>query len=170
MKRLFLILVLAAAGFAGWWWRESIFPGEKTRVLRALASLATDVSFDAREGPISAGRRISALVDRFAPDATIELEILGAGEFHLNGRGEIQQVLWGARRAASSLQVRFFDILLDLAPDGQSASAHLTATADAKGNLRNQEEFEAIEFRFQLRKLEGQWKVQQVETIPTLKQ
>ncbi len=170
MKRLWLLVLVAAAAAAGWWWRESLFPGELTRVRRSLEALATEVSFTSKEGGISTGRRISSLVDHFTPEAVIEVEILGAGTFHLNGRGEIQQAMWGARRAASSLQVRFFDILVDLASDGQTASAHLTATADAKGKLRNQEGFEAMEFRFQLRRMDGAWKVQQVATVQTLKQ
>ena len=169
MKRFWLLMLVAAVA-VGWWWRESLFPGELTRVRSSLETLATEVSFTSKEGGISTGRRISSLVDHFTPDAVIEVEILGAGTFHLNGRGEIQQAMWGARRAASSLQVRFFDILVELAADGQSASAHLTATADAKGNQRNPEGFEALEFRFQLRQLDGSWKVQQVTTVPTLKQ
>lgn len=170
MKRLMSLVAVGAVAFALWWWRETLFPGEQTRVRRFMEALATEVSFGPDEGGIAVGRRISALTDRFAPDAVVEVEILGAGTFHLNGRGEIQQIMWAARREAKRLEVRFFDIVVDLASDGQTASAHLTATANAEGRRRKQEEFEAIEFRFRLRKLDGAWKVQQVETVQTLKQ
>ena len=170
MKRLGLALVVVILGVAAWWWRDSLFPGEETRLRRSLEHLAAELSFGENEGVIATTRRISAVVNHFAPDASIQVEILGAGTFHREGRDEIQAILWGAHREARSLRVKFFDILVDLAPEGSTASAHLTATADAKGRRRNQEGFEAIEFRFQLRKLDGAWKVQQVETVQTLKQ
>ena len=93
MKRFWLLMLVAAVA-VGWWWRESLFPGELTRVRSSLETLATEVSFTSKEGGISTGRRISSLVDHFTPDAVIEVEILGAGTFHLNGRGEIQQAIY----------------------------------------------------------------------------
>lgn len=109
-------------------------------------------------------------MDQFSAEAQIEVEILGAGNFNLNGRGEIQQAMWVARREARRLEVRFLDIVVELGPDARTAVAHLTATADVTGNRRRQEGFEAMEFRFFLEKLDGAWKVRQVETIQTLKQ
>jgi len=172
MRRWALAGVVLLLGFAGWRMRGALFPGEADRVRQFLGAVAADVSFGANEGGLAAGRRISRLVDRFAPDASIQLDILGAGTFHLSGQGEIQQTLWGARRAGERLEVRFFDIVLDLPEEKTSATAHLTATADAKGRVRgrHQEAFEAIEFRFRLRKRDGAWKIQEVETVPTLKQ
>lgn len=170
MKRLQLWIIVAVMLAAGWWWRESIVPGELTRVRKSLESLATEMSFTSAEKGISTARRISALVDHFAPDAAVQVEILGTGTFDLNGRAEIQQVLWGARRAASSLEVRFFDIQIQLDLGGQAATAQLTATAVAKEDRRHLEGFEAIEFEFGMRKIDGAWKVEKVATVATLKQ
>jgi len=170
MRRWILPALLLALGLAGWWWRHAWMPTEADRVRSFVEGLAADVSFGPDEGGIAAGRRISRVVESFAPDASVQMDILGAGSFQLSGGPEIQQTMWGARRAARRLEVRFHDIVPEIAPDGQTSTAHLTATAEAHGARRDQEVFEAIEFRFQLRKMAGAWKVQQVETVPTLKQ
>ncbi|MBX3731778.1 MAG: hypothetical protein KF791_04195 [Verrucomicrobiae bacterium] len=169
MRRWGLAAVLVLF-LAGWHWRERLFPGEVVRVRRVLDAVAADVSFEPSEQGIAAGRRISRLVDHFSAEAHIEVEILGVGTFNLNGRGEIQQAMWVARREARRLEVRFLDIVVELGPDGRTSVAHLTATAEITGNRRRQEGFEAMEFRFFLEQVDGAWKVRQVETIQTLKQ
>ncbi|MBL9172587.1 MAG: nuclear transport factor 2 family protein [Verrucomicrobiales bacterium] len=153
-----------------WWWRDTLFPGEEVRIRKSIESLAGLVSFESNEGGLAAGRRISAAVARFAPGAEIQLEILGAGSFHLTGGGEVQQTLWAARRGAQHLRVRFFDILATVSPDGRSAEARLTATAEARGNRSQQEGFEAMEFRLQLQKVDGAWQITRVETVQALTQ
>ncbi|MFO1460365.1 MAG: nuclear transport factor 2 family protein [Verrucomicrobiota bacterium] len=153
-----------------WGWRDTLFPGEEVRIRKTLESLMGEVSFEPNEGGIAAGRRISAAVGRFTPDAEIQLEILGAGSFHISGGGEIQQTLWAARRGARRLRVRFFDIVPSVSPGGRSADARLTATAEAVGNRSNQEGFEAMEFRLQLQRVEGAWRISRVDTVQALTQ
>ena len=155
---------------AVWWWRDALFPGEEARIRKSLETLAGEVSFEPNEGGIAVGRRISGVVGRFSPGAEIQLEILGAGSFHVTGSGEIQQTLWAARRGARRLRVRFYDIVATVAPEGRSAEARLTATAEAKGNQSNQEVFEAMEFRFQLQKVDGRWLISRVDTVQALTQ
>lgn len=174
MRRWTTTAVILALGVGGWWGRSAWLPSEADRIRHFMESLAAEVSFGPDDRGIATGRRITRLVNHFTPDASIQMEILGAGSFQLSGRGEIQQTLWGARRAAQLLSVRFYDIVVELAPGGESSTAHLTATAEARaadrGTRRNQELFEAVELRFGLRRVEGAWKVQWVETVPTLKQ
>ncbi len=160
-----LVLVLV-----GWWTREYWAPGEIKRVRTALEGLAEDVSFGPNEGNIAAVRRISAAVDRFTPDCSIEVEILGVGTIQINGRDELQQGLMAAHREARRITLRFFDPVIELDAEAQKAHVHLTATAEAEGRRRNQDGFEAIEFEFNLRRDEGRWRVQSVRTVPTLRQ
>lgn len=170
MKRWVLVLLTTVALGLGWFFREALFPSEVSRIQQHLIQLASDVSFGPQEGNMAAVRKVSAVTDRFAADASIEVDVLAMGSFHLTGREEIQQALWAARRMARRLHLKFHDIVVQLAEGKQSADVHLTATAEAEGRGRNQEGFDAVEFGFQLRKWEGKWVIQRVSTIQTLKQ
>lgn len=154
----------------GVWKREALFPSETTRVRNALVQLASDASFGPSEGNIGAVRRVAAVADRFAPDASIEVDILGSGNFQLTGRDEVQQRLMAARRFVRKLVLQFHDIVVDLGADETTATVHLTATADAVGEGRYQGGFDALEFELALRKVEGRWRIERLKTIPTLKQ
>lgn len=171
MKRAVPFLGVAILALVAlWWWRDALFPGDEVRIRKSLEALAGEVSFEPNEGGIAAGRRISSAVGRFSPTAEVQLEILGAGSFRLTGGGEIQQTLWAARRGARRLRVRFFDILATVSPGGRTADARLTATAEAQGNRSNQEGFEAMEFRLQLQKVDGNWLISRVDTVQALTQ
>ncbi len=154
----------------GVWKREVLFPSETLRVRNALDQLASDVSFGPSEGNIGAVRRVAAVVDRFAANASIEVDILGSGNFHLTGRDEVQQNLMAARRFLRKLVLKFHDIGVDLGADGTTASVHLTATADAVGEGRHPGGFDALEFELALRKVDGRWQIERLKTVPTLKQ
>lgn len=154
----------------GLWKREALFPSEATRIRNALVQLANDASFSPSEGNIGAVRRVSAVADRFASDASIEVDVLGSGSFQITGRDEVQQRLMAARRFVRKLVLQFHDVVIDLGTDGTTASVHLTATADAVGEGRYQGGFDALEFELGLRKVEGRWQIERLRTIPTLKQ
>ncbi|HAB18959.1 MAG TPA: nuclear transport factor 2 family protein [Verrucomicrobiota bacterium] len=170
MKRVGWALALALIGAAGWLARDRLFPSQTALIDRMLTQLARDVSFAPGEGNIAAVRRISQVVDRFAPDASIEIELLGLGTYQINGRDGIRERLMLARRAARRLELNFHDPVVRLGSDGTSAEVHLTATADAQGVDRTQGGFEALEFSMQLHKLDGRWVIQRVTTVPTLRQ
>jgi len=170
MKRWSVPVVVVVLALAGWWTRDYWAPGEVQRVRAALDRVAEEVSFGPNEGNIAAVRRISAAVDGFTPDCSIEVEILGVGTLQINGRDELQQALMAAHREARRIALKFFDPIVEVASDGYSAHVHLTATAEAEGRRRNQDGFEAIEFEFNLRRDEGRWRVHSVRTVPTLRQ
>ena len=170
MKRWFWAVAgLIVAGLV-FWQRDALFPGEAGRVTAVLNQMAKDVSFGPGEGNVTAIRRVSSVVDRFAPNVSVQLEVLGVGEFQLTGRDEIQQRLLGVRRVLRKLELKFHDIIVTVADDRQTADVHLTATADGEGEGRNAGGFEALEFDFKMSKPEGRWRIDQITTVPTLKQ
>lgn len=163
------VSLLVVAGLV-FWQRDTLFPGEAGRVTTVLNQMAKDVSFGPGEGNVTAIRRVSSVVDRLAPNVSVQLDVLGVGEFQLNGRDEIQQRLLGVRRVLRKLDLKFHDIIVTVADDRQTADVHLTATADAEGEGRNAGGFEALEFDFKMSKSEGRWRIDQITTVPTLKQ
>lgn len=154
----------------GVWNREALFPNETSKIRKALVQLANDASFGPSEGNIGAVRRVAAVADRFTPNASIEVDILGSGNFQFTGRDEVQQNLLAARRFVRKLDLQFHDIAVEPGADGETATVHLTATADAMGEGRYQGGFDALEFELALQKVEGRWRIERLKTVPTLKQ
>ncbi len=71
---------------------------------------------------------------------------------------------WPSRSAAGSLNVKFLDINVIVAPDRQSATADLTVDA----NISDQPNTIVQEMKFTLRKIGGHWLITRVETVRTL--
>ncbi len=170
MRRWYWGLALAVIVAGGWLGRDWFFETETVRIRRVLQQLALEVSFGADEENLAAVRRVAGVMDRFAPDARIEVELMGEPTVHLSGRGEIQQGLMGMRRDVRRLALQFHDLVIQPGGDGQTAAVHLTATVDTEGRRRRLSGFDATELKVELGKIEGRWRVQQVRTVPTLKQ
>lgn len=170
MKRILWVSALLLLLAAGWLARGQLLPSETARINRALRQLAQDASFGPDEGNIAAVQRAARVADRFAPNATIEVDLLGVGSFRIDGPAEIRARIMAARQWAKRLDLRFLDPVIRLGDDDTTAEVHLTATADLEGLPRNTGGFEALEFSLQLRKVDGRWLIERIVTIPTLKQ
>lgn len=170
MRRWYWGLALGVLLGGGWLARDWFFQSETIRIRQALEQLARDVSFGADEGNLAAVRRVAGVLDRLAPDVRIEVESMGVPAVHLSGRDEIQQGLMAMRRDMKRLTLQFHDLVIQPGGDGETAEVHLAATAEAEGSRRFQGGFDAMELKMELRKIEGRWRVQQVTTVPTLKQ
>jgi hypothetical protein len=94
----------------------------------------------------------------------ITVAIPGHSTQTINGRDDLLSAVAGARSAVHGFNVEFFDILVTVAPDQNSAVANLTA----KGNVPAEKDFYVQELKFLLKKVEGQWLIFRVETVKTL--
>jgi hypothetical protein len=68
-----------------------------------------------------------------------------------------------ARANLDGLEVEFMDVQVVLGPDGTTASGHFTARA----NQPRSREFIVQELRCGLRKIEGQWQIEEIHTVDT---
>ena len=163
MKRILSIggvCLLVALGI--WAWR-TVFPGDETRIRKLLAQVADTACLKSTEGQLSRLLAAGRLADFFAPDAVVNIDVAGLNEKVIQGRAELQQMIAAARVNLQSAEIRFPDVQLTIEPDHLSAEAHVAAVADVNGEKNAV--IQELKFRFQ--KIDGKWKINQVNTVKT---
>jgi len=159
--RLIVVVILAGLGF---WGSRVWFPGPEEVIRKRLSELARTASFSGSEGTLVKLAGAQALAAFCTPDVEITVDIPGHFRQTFSGQDELVQAAVGARRAAGGLNVQFFDIIVTVAPDQNSAVADLTA----EGRVRGEKDFYVQELKFMLRKVDGKWLIFRVETVKTL--
>ena len=159
--RLVLFAALAGAGF--WLW-TFFFPSPEKLVLKKVSALAATATFSADTGNITRATKVSNLIGYFSTDAQIVVDIPGAGAGTLNGRDEIREAAAGGFSKLQSLDVKFLDATSKVSADKQSAEVRCTAEA----RIGESKDPAVQEMRFQLRKIDGEWRITRVETVKTL--
>lgn len=159
--RLVLVLALIALGF--WLWTV-LFPSPEKIVHQKLLSLATDVSFSPDENNLVKMAHVQSVADFFTTNVEVDINVPGRDAQTLSGRDEITTAVMASRQTASSLQVKFPDINVTVAPDKNSAVADVTVDATVSG------EHDAVvqEVKFTFEKVDGHWLISKVETVKTV--
>ena len=157
--RLVLLAVVVAAGI--WLWTV-LFPGPEKVIRHRLAEIARLASFKADQNPLAALGGAQQLAGYCSPGLQVKLAAPANLEHTFESREEIAQLDLAVRSAlGGALKIEFLDVLVDVAPDQQSAEADLTARFQSSGDLNVQE------IKFTLKKVDGQWLVTRAETIRT---
>ncbi len=159
--RLVVLLVLAGLGYWGW---RVWFPGPEKAIRKRLNELAQTASFSGNEGTLVKLAGAQALTTFCTPDVEITVDIPGHSRQTISGHEELLQAVAGARSYANGFNVEFFDILVTVAPDRNSAVAELTA----KGNVPREGDFYVQELKFALKKVEGKWLIYRADTVKVL--
>jgi ketosteroid isomerase-like protein len=154
---------LAILALAGWLWTV-IFPGPEHVIRKRLAELSKSVSIHGKESPLAVVANASRVADFFTRDIEIRIDVPGAPAQVINGREELFQITQRVRMIVGGLDVQFLDINLTVAPDKNTAEANLTLRAKTAGD-RDQI---VQEMKLLLNKLEGNWRIQRIETVKTL--
>jgi hypothetical protein len=162
LVRLVLLGVIAAAGIWAWHW---LFPSPEQAIRNELKQVAAAASVAPNEGQLARLANTQKLVGFFSPDVQINVDLPGRASQSFSGRDELQQAALGARSFLGSLKVRFLDVSVIVAPDRQSAEAHLTATATLPGEKLP----EVQELRIHFRKVDRAWPIDRVDTVKTLR-
>ena len=159
--RLIVVIVLAGLGYWGW---RVWFPSPEQVIRKRLTELARTASFSGSEGTLVTLAYARGLTAFCTPDVEITIDIPGYSRETINGQGELLQAAAGARTRLNGLTVQFFDILVNVAPDRNSATAELTARAD----VARERDFYVQELKFKLKKVDGKWLIFQAETVKIL--
>jgi hypothetical protein len=158
-----LVVVMVLAGLGCWGWRV-LFPSPEQVIRKRLNHLANAACFSGNEGALVKVAKAQAITSFCTPDVEITLDIPGYGHHEINGIAELLQQAAAARSYREGCNVQFFDIVVNVAPDQNSAIADLTA----KGSVLNDKDFNVQELRFKLRKVEGKWLIYHAETVHAL--
>ena len=164
MKIVIRIVWLGVLTALGVWLWTMLFPSPQKIIRQRLEAVARRASFAPDEGTLARMASAESLAGYFSTNVEINLDVPGHLQHTILGRSEITQAALAARSAASSLNVKFLDVNVTLAPDRQSAVADFTVEAHVSGD----QDLVVQEMKFTLRKISGQWLITRVETIRTL--
>ena len=158
--RIILAGLLAALGLWGW---RVFFPSPEIVIRKRMEALAKAASFSPQQGLLAQAWNASNLGEFFTLDVQVSLDVPGA-QHTLSGRDELLQAAIGWRSQVSSLKIKFPDIKVVLAPDGDSAVVNVTAKAKASG----ESDFYLVELRLAMIRIKRDWLIKQIETVKTL--
>lgn len=158
-----LVLLAAVAGLGFWLWTV-LFPGPQKIVLNKIARLAATASIDATDNNLTRAGKAMKLAGFFATDAQIVVKLPETGDHTISGREEIKERALAGFASITALKVQFFDATATVGPDKQTAT--VSCTARVKANHSQDDGVQ--ELRFQFQKIDGDWRITRVETVPTL--
>jgi SnoaL-like domain len=161
MKIVLRIILLVAVLAVGFWLWTVLFPSPEKIVRKHLASLAHDVSFSADENGIIKMAHANSVADLFSSNVVINIDVPGHEQQTMTGRDQVTQAALVSRQQFTSLDVKFPDVDVTVAPDKNSATADVTAEVTISG------EHDKIvqEFQFTFQKIDGQWLISEVKTV-----
>jgi hypothetical protein len=164
MKIAFRIVLLAGIAALGCWLWTALFPSPEKQVLKKISRLAATVTFSGDVSNIVRAGKVSSLLSYFSTDAQIVVDVTGFGQGTLNGRDEIREAAAGGFTRLKSLDVKFLDATPKVSADKLSAVVNCTAEL----HVADSKDFGVQELKFQLKKLDGDWRITRVETVKTL--
>jgi hypothetical protein len=164
MKRAVQVIAAAAViGLAFWLWTV-LFPSPEKVIRSRLNALAKALSFSSRGGVLGQAYDAQKAAEFFTTDVAVEVNLTGYEPISLHGRDEVLQIAVAARSRLTAMKIEFPDMNISISPDGQSAKVNLTG----KATLPGERDISAQEFNFMLKKFDGKWLINQVETVKTL--
>jgi hypothetical protein len=164
MKIFFRVVLLAALAALGVWFWTILFPSPEKIIRRQLSEVAKHISFAADEGTLTRLADAQSLAGYFATNVEVNINTREGDRQNFMGRDQITQAALAARSTVSSLNVKFLDVDVIVAPDKQSATADLTVDA----NVAGQPDTIVQEAKMTLQKIAGQWLITRVVTIRIL--
>ena len=162
MKKIVIIglLAIGIALLGVWGWRV-FFPNDEKLIHKLLDQVAETASFRANDNPLVKLGGASKLAGFFTEDAVIHLDVPGVDLRTISGRDELIQTAAAARATVQGIKVELMDIQLGVDAEGQTATAHLTAVGKVSGSSDPLVQ----ELRMQLRKIDGKWRIAQVDPV-----
>ena len=158
------IVVLVVAAIAGAWFLYA--RSDPQRPIKArLQSLSELVNRNAVDG-LGAASSAVQLGAFLTEDVDVEL---GRGATPIRGRDTVIGMAARLQTRTAAFRLRFEDMSVDLAADGQTANVHLTAEFIGKNVNGGGESLDAREFTIGMRLVGDNWQIAKVTAVDTLK-
>ncbi|MBC8000956.1 MAG: nuclear transport factor 2 family protein [Opitutaceae bacterium] len=162
VKRILLVAAIAGLGLVVWF---KFFPGDEKVIRKQLEKVARLASFSADEAPLTRLGNAKELANSFTPDVRIEINLQGLREQSIEGRDRVFEMGMAARGAGPGAKVELIDPVVDFPGSRDSAIVGLTLKVQVSG----QPDLGVQEMRLTMKKLSGEWLIQRVETVKTLR-
>lgn len=138
---------------------------ERAVIRQRLDAFVDAVNKGGGSGLAGAATHAIGLADFFTNDVVITL---GDGSAPIRGRDMLMSMAMRLQPRTAEYTLDFEDVNVQLASDEQSAEVDLTAEfIRREGGAR--QSMDAREFKLQMRRDEGEWKIATVDAIKTLK-
>jgi hypothetical protein len=158
-------IILAGVIALGFWAWHLLFPGPEQVIRKQLLQLARSATIAPNESQLGRMGNAQKLTMFFTTDAELVVDVPGRLQHTFNGRDEIRDAAAGVRVTLRSLSVEFFDMVITVEPDKQTAVAQLTAKATMPGE--NVPEVQRIKAEF--KRVDGEWLINRAETVKALR-
>jgi hypothetical protein len=154
-------LVFGMAALAGWYFLTG---GEVGKIKRVVETARASVSWDGRESELEQLAAIGRLTGCVTHNVEVQIDILGGPSGSLSGVDDLKPAILAARRQMPLVNVSILDMDVILRDDTH-ARVELTAnfTTDKPKEINPQE------FALSLRKINGSWLIEKIESIRTLR-
>jgi len=158
-----LVLLAALAALSIWLWTV-FFPSPEKIIRQRLDKVAKEASFAPNESTLARLASAESLANEFATNVEVNIDTREANRQEFVGRDQITQAALAARSAVGSLNVKFLDVVVTVAPNKQSATADLTVDANVSG----QPEAIVQQVKITFQKISGQWLITRATTVRVL--
>jgi len=148
----------------GVWIYQVFFPGDEKLIRKLLAQVAETATVKPNENPIFKLAGGTKLVGFFGPNAVLKVEVSGADLRSIRGRDELLQAITAARAGLQEARIELQEIQVNVDPGHESATAQLVASARINGG----DDLLVQELKMRFNKVDGRWKIAQVETVKGL--
>ena len=138
---------------------------ERTAIRQRLDAFADAVNKGGGSGLAGAATHAMGLAAFFTNDVVITL---GDGSAPIQGRDMLISMAMRLQPRTSEYTLDFEDVNVQLGSDGQSAEVDLTAEFIRRAPGARQS-MDAREFKVQMRRDQGEWKIATVDAVKTLK-
>jgi hypothetical protein len=164
MRRIALSVVAVVTMAAGVWFiYASSDAGRGVRArLESLSDMVNRTTVDGL-GPEARAVQLGAF---FTEDVDVEL---GQGAAAIRGRDTIIGMAERLQPRTAAFRLKFEDVSVVLAPDGNTADVHLTAEFIRRTITTGEESLDAREFMLGMRRVAADWQIAKVTAVETLK-
>jgi hypothetical protein len=161
MKIVLRVLFIVALLALGVWLWTIAFPSPEKIIRKDLVTLADHASFSATDHGILKMAHAQNIADFFASNIVITIDVPGHDQQTMTGRDQITQAALVSRQQFTSLDIKFPDIVITVAPDKTSATADVTAEVTVSGD--HDKVVQEMKFTFQ--KVDGDWLISEIKTV-----
>ena len=165
MKNIRLVILLAVVAAAGFWGYRTFFPSDEVVIRKLLVRAAEMASIRAADSGMKKLASVNWLMNACTTDVELALDAPGIEARSIQGRDQLGELLGAVKGMVQSLSIELMDIRVQVDEDKSGATAQFVARANAEGV----EDQIIQEFRVRLRRVDGDWKLQRIEPLESLR-
>ncbi len=156
------LVVLVGAGVFAWRTRET---SDEREIRSRLESLRNEVNTSTKDGT-EVAVHAAKIGSYFTEDTVLEL---GEGAAPIKGRETLMGMVARLQPRTAAFRMDLDDVTFETVPGGHTADVLLTASFARRNISTGEESLDAREYALVMTKADGNWRIQHVTAIDTLR-